>query len=108
MLLVPNYWVRMATFALMGFLMLKNQVCYIWMFQLVHSKDKSAVCSVVNAFDTLTMCITCIYFEWVSKHWFWLYFGMTALGTASYVLIMLFIPEAPKWLLINNKKSQAI
>jgi hypothetical protein len=33
---------------------------------------------------------------------------MTALGTASYVLIMLFIPEAPKWLLINNKKSQAI
>ena len=33
---------------------------------------------------------------------------MTALGTACHLIILVCLPESPKWLLINNKKSQAI
>jgi MFS family permease len=35
MLLIPSYWVRFGTFAVMGFCQLKNAVCYSWLFEIV-------------------------------------------------------------------------
>ena len=108
MLLVPNYWVRMFSFALMGLLQLKNSVCYTWLFGLIHSKNKQSVCSFLNAYDTLTTSVTCIYFVYVSKEWFYLYFFMTVLGTFSFLVTILVVPEAPRWLLVNGKLEDAI
>ena len=108
MLLVPNYWVRMFSFAVMGFMQLKNSVCYTWLFSLVHSNHKQAVCSFLNAFDTLTLFVTCVYFIFISKEWFYLYLFMTVLGTVSFIVIFWIMPEAPRWLLINGKQEEAI
>jgi hypothetical protein len=98
----------MAAFAIMGFAQLKNSVCYTWLFNLVHSNDKQSICSFINAFDTLTLCITCCYFVFLSREWFYLYFIMTFLGTVSYAIIILCVPESPKWLLLHNKTQEAI
>jgi hypothetical protein len=98
----------MAAFAIMGFSQLKNSVCYTWLFTLVHSRDKQSVCSFVNAFDSLTLFITCSYFVLLSREWFYLYFTMTLLGTVSYLIIVLFVPESPKWLLLHKKPHDAV
>ncbi len=108
LLLAPSYWVRLFAFALMGFFQLKNSVCYTWLFSLVHSKDKQGVCSFLNAFDTATLCVTCLYFIFISKEWFYLYLFMTTLGTLSYLAIMVLVPEAPRWSIINGRSSEAI
>jgi hypothetical protein len=108
MLLWPNYWARMAGFALIGFSQLKNNVSYTWLFESVESRHKSSACSVLNAFDTLTMAITCFYFLAISRNWFWLYFTMTVLATFSFMLTMAIVPESPKWLLINGRREDAI
>lgn len=62
----------------------------------------------MNAWDTATMAISCLFFILISRHWFWLYFTMTLLGTISYTVIMLTVPESPRWLLLNGKKQEAI
>lgn len=108
MLLCPNYWIRMTAFAIMGFSQLKNSVCYTWLFTLVHTSNKQSVCTFLNAFDTLTLCVTCCYFVFVSREWFYLYFTMTLLGTLSFAVMIFCIPESPKWLLLNDQSQEAI
>jgi hypothetical protein len=108
MVLWPNYWARMAGFALFGFSQLKNNVCYTWLFESVESKHKSSACSALNAFDTLTMAMACFYFVAISRHWFWLYFTVTLLGTLAFMITMIIVPESPQWLLFQGRREDAI
>jgi hypothetical protein len=69
MILVPNYWVRFSMFGVMGLAQLKTNVCYSWLFSLVHSSNKASVCSFLNAFDTITLAVSCFYFQFISREW---------------------------------------
>jgi hypothetical protein len=62
----------------------------------------------LNANDVLTMAVLCTYFMLVSRDWFWIYFYMTCVGSLSYLGVMLFMPESPKWLLFTGNESKAI
>jgi hypothetical protein len=99
MLLVPNYWVRLTMFVVMGLSQLKQNICYTWLFSLVHSSNKSVACSVINGWDMATIFVTCAYFQFVSRDWYGLYLFMTVLGTVSLLILVVFIPESPMWLL---------
>ena len=105
---VPIYTVRLVGFAMMGFCQLKNSVSYVWLFDLVENKHKSIVCGIMNAFDNITMTILCLYFKFVSKEWSYLFYLLEVLGVLSYVTLMVWVPDSPKWLLLNGRKKEAI
>jgi len=95
---IPNYYVRLAGFAVMGACQLKNSVCYMWLFGLIQRKHTSVCCGLLNAWDTLTLTVLTVYFLYFSKNWFPLILATTALGFLGNT-IMMFIPDCPAWLL---------
>jgi len=105
---VPVYTVRLVGFAMMGFCQLKNSVSYVWLFDLVETKHKSIVCGIMNSFDNITMTVLCLYFKFVSRHWTYLFYLLETLGVLSYIVLMLCVPDSPKWLLLNGRKKEAI
>ena len=106
--LVPVYSVRLAGFALMGFCQLKNNMCYVWFFELLETKHKSVSVGFLNAIDSITLTISCLYYLYWNKNWYYLCFAFTLIGAVSHVFMILFAPESPKWLLANNRKPEAI
>lgn len=63
---------------------------------------------VMNAFDTATLAVTSLYFLYVSRLWLYLYLFLTLCATIALLILMFVIPNSPKWLLIQGKKSEAI
>ena len=99
-LLVPNYWVRLISYTLMGFCQVKASCSYTWLYELVPPRNKSHVSSFINSYDYGTVLVVCVYILHVNRNWLWLFLFMTSLGTVSYGVMMLFLPESPRWLLI--------
>ena len=99
-LLVPNYWVRLIAFTLMGLCQLKISCSYTWLYELVPPQKKSHVSSFMNSYDCATVLVVCFYILYVSKYWLFLYIFMTLLGTLCYGVIIMLVPESPRWLLI--------
>ena len=92
----------------MGACQLKNTVCYVWLFDLMMRKDKSVCCGLLNAWDTITLTVTAIYFLYWNRNWFNLCLGMTILGAISHFYMLIYAPESPKWLLVQNRREDAI
>lgn len=105
---VPNYYVRFIAFVIMGSCQIKNSVSYVWLFDLVRQNDKPIAVGILNSWDCVTLAVTCLYFKFVSRNWFGLYFFMSVVGLVSLLILTFIIPESPKWLLHNNRKSEAI
>ena len=61
----------------------------------------------MNAFDTLTLLVVCLYFT-AYKDWLPLYLSLSVLGAVSYLVLMVFVPESPKWLLLKGRQEEAI
>jgi len=103
-----NYWVRTACFGGIGLFQIKNSVSYVWLFECVYSKQKPLACTCINSFDALPMLVTCIYFAFISKHWFPLELVALLVGTAALIIVVFAMPESPRWLLLNGKTKEAI
>ena len=86
----------------------KNSVSYVWSFELVESKYKSACCSFVNGIDTMAMVIMGFYVLFISKNWFPIEFTMWFIGVANLIILSIVMPESPKWLLMTGKVGEAI
>jgi hypothetical protein len=104
---VPNYYVRMAGYTLMGMSQLKNGVSYVWLFESVETKHKSTVCGIMNCVDAATIGVLCFYFMH-NPNWFPIEMAMTTLSCTCCLIVMIFMPESPKWCLIKGDRDGAL
>ena len=105
---IPSYTVRLFGFCLMGFMCSKNSLCITWLFEFMVKKDKSIANTSLNSFDNATGLFGGLYFLFISKHWFPLAIFFFILGTVAYLVLIFFCPESPKWLLLQDRRKDAI
>ena len=105
---MPFYWFKMIGFVLFGFSSLKNSLSYVYLFEFMHSKDKSFACSCINFADVSGAAIAGCFFLFVKKDWFPLYVGVVTVTTVAYLVILIIHLESPKWLLHQNRTDEAI
>ena len=95
-----NYWIRLVSFAFIGMLLIKNGVCYTYAFELVPQKSRPLVNSAINCFDTSTLMCICFYVLFINKYYMYSMELYVILGMIAWVILVLFVPESPKWFMI--------
>ena len=105
---IPVFYIRLICYAVMGACQLKNSGCYGWLYDLLETKHKAVASGFLTGFDSLSMTIIPLYFLYLNKNWFNLFFGLTVLSGISHFGMLYFSPESPKWLLIQNRRQEAI
>lgn len=108
MIYIPNYYVRLLGFFAMGLFQIKISTCYMYICELVEQKHKSSVIAFINAIDGFTHTIVALYFKFFSKDWNPLFMGSVFVSTIALIGMLLFAPESPKWLIVNNRKQEAV
>lgn len=91
----------------MGLSQVKNGLSFVWLSECTSTTYKPRGFTVINMFDALTMAVVGLYFIFISKEWFWLYFIMLLLTYITTALVV-FCPESPRWHLINGRSAEAI
>lgn len=99
---------RMVGYAIFAIGNTKNSVCYVWMFELMETRHKSSACSVLNIINSGTMVVFGLYVLLISREWFPIEMFMWTIGMLSYLAMYFFMPESPRWLLINGRKLEAL
>ena len=107
MLLVPNYYVRLIGFFGIGAAQVKNTAAYNWLSESVAIEDKSTAYTIINIVDAIPLFVICMYIMFVSKNWFHLNFWIVCIGYSALV-VLLFCPESPQWLLYSGRRKDAI
>ena len=105
---VPSYSLRLVMFAIMGLTCAKNSLCYTWLFEYVEKRHRSAASASVNFLDLFTCFICGAYFIWVSRNVQPLLEMYLYVGIAAHLFLCFFVPESPKWLLMQGRADDAI
>ena len=50
-LFIPIYWVKVLAMGILGVTMVKNSLCYVWLFEYMLKRHKSSACSFINLVD---------------------------------------------------------
>ena len=93
---------------LLGMTMVKNSLCYVWLFEYMAKENKSSACSFINFVDWMQPLIACWFFMKINADWYPFFMGYTIIGIVSFLLITFLCPESPKWLLLQGKTKEAI
>ena len=96
---VPIYEVRFFCHILMGLVMLKQSVPFVWSSELMPPKNSAITAVTLTGFDASTLLISCVYYFMVSREWLPLMLGTTIMSAIALVITYICIPESPKWLL---------
>ena len=108
LLQVPVYWVRLPAMMLLGSMMIKNSLAYIWGFELTHSRHKSFASSTINLVDFSNAAIAGCFFLFIKNDWYQLYSIWVCLSATAYLTLLCFCTESPKWLLMQGRTEEAI
>lgn len=65
----PSYTFRMVGFILYGCGQIKNSVLYVWLFENMHTRNKSSAVTFLNMLDSSTLVIFGLYVLYVSRNW---------------------------------------
>jgi len=108
MLHVPNYWVRLACFTVMGVCGLRNGASLAWLGGFLPAEYKSLMIGIVMAFDAATLMIIVFYFGYISSNWYPLFLFMTCVGLLAHLFMCYVSPDSPAWLLSQGRTEDAI
>ena len=81
---------------------MKSTICYVYLFELLHSSDKAFACSCINTLDALTPAIAGFFFLFIELDVYPLYVISITTATVAYLVVMLVNMETPMWLLLNG------
>ena len=100
MLLLPNYYIRVAGFFFLGLCNIKDNAAPIWASEMVGKdpKHKSTAYSIINAADASPLLVVYGYILLGGVNWLYLYIGILCIGYTAFV-ILLVCPESPEWYL---------
>ena len=87
---------------------MKSSLCYVYLFELLHSKDKAFACSCINALDALTPAIAGLFFMFIELDVFPLYVLTITGSTIAFLTVIFANMETPMWLLLNGQSAKAI
>ena len=107
MMFMPSLLARSIGFFVMGFANLKNSQSYVWASECVPLERRSRVFTFINFADALPTIITGLFYLLVARDWFTIY-AINIAVSLSALLLGLVCPESPRWLLYNNRRSEAI
>ena len=61
----------------------------------------------MNVVDAMPTVITGLFYLLIERDWFTIY-AINVAVSYSAILLAFFCPESPRWLLLNNRKEEAI
>ena len=79
----------------------------MWASEVVPFKRRARAYTIVNVVDAMPTVITGLFYLLVQRDWFTIY-AINVAVSYSALLAAFFCPESPRWLLLNNKTSEAI
>ena len=106
--LVPVFWIKVLAYMVLGFSQMKSSLCYVYIFEMLHSRDKAFSCSCINFYDALTPAIAGMFFLFIELDVYPLYAITVTTSTLAYLFVMVLNLETPMWLLLNGKTGEAI
>jgi len=86
----------------------KNGCSYVWAFELVGSKHKLFVTTIMNAFDRSTIFFMAFFLIFIVRWWLAIALVYWILGILGLYVIRYHMPESPLWLEMNNRNEEAI
>ena len=101
MLWVPNYYVRMGGFFVLGLTQMKSSIPYAWLTESIAPSYKSTGVTILNCFDALPQTLMCLYIVFISQNAFELLFWSLIVGYSVFIMFFFFV-ESPFWLLIHG------
>lgn len=91
----------------MGLCQVRVAAAYCWCSEFMTTEYKPRSYLAINLYDALPLPLLCLYFVYISKSWVYINIVVLIIQMIS-LLICAFLPESPKWHLINGRTPEAI
>ena len=86
----------------MGLGNMKNSQTYVWASECVPFDRRAKAFTIINIVDALPTLFTGLYYIFIARDWFTIY-AINLSVSFSALILALFCPESPRWLLYNNR-----
>mmetsp|Transcript_12808 Transcript_12808/g.21674 ORF Transcript_12808/g.21674 Transcript_12808/m.21674 type:complete len:203 (-) Transcript_12808:1054-1662(-) len=104
----PSLVWKAVGFFMQGFLHLKITLSYTHIFELIDDRSKQLCATTMNAFDASTLFTIGFCLKFVESDVVVVVETMNAIGSLAIILYLLFVPESPRWLMVNQRSKESI
>ena len=103
----PTKLLKSVGYFVLGFFHIRGSLCYIMSFEFNVDVYKSVNCTIINVVDGLTMFFLCGWLKFVNSDLIMFLTIATIVGTSASIILILIIPESPKWSITRDRQMEA-